>query len=166
MISVPSIVQKLMAAVLLAGLFSPLVAAKDRLDKDLEKYQQETDPVHKARALAKLAKPQIDLARKQLNAGDDVASLHTLKLFRDECRETFAALKATGINAEKKPSGFKQLQIAIRKSIYSLDDLIVVLPVDKRIFFRAVRTDLMNIQNQLIDALFPRAPLRKDKHHP
>lgn len=164
MVSVLSVVKKLTAAVLLAGMFSPL-AARDRLDKSLEKYQQETDPVHKARALAKLAKPQIDLARKQLNAGHDVASLNTLEKFRDECKETFAALKATGIDAQKKPNGFKQLQIAIRKSIYSLNDLILVLPTDKRIFFRAVRTDLENIQNQLIDALFPRPPKRHTKHH-
>jgi hypothetical protein len=164
--SMPSVVKKLMAAALLAGLFSPLATAKDRLDKDLEKYQQETNPVHKARALAKLAKPQIDLARKQLNAGDEVASLHTLEQFRDECQKTFAALKATGINAVKKPSGFKQLQIAIRQSIYGINDLILALPVDKRIFFRAVRTDLINVQNQLIDALFPRAPNRKEKHDP
>ena len=50
----------------------------------LAQYQHETDPVRKARELAKLGDDQIDLARKQLKAGDDVASLHTLEQYRDE----------------------------------------------------------------------------------
>jgi predicted nucleic acid-binding Zn-ribbon protein len=144
------------------ALFTPL-AAQDRLAAGLARYEQETDPVRKARALVKFGEDQIDEARKQLKAGEDVASLHTLEQYRDEVRQTAAALKATGVDAEKKPAGFKELQISLRESVRRIDDLILALPVDKRPFFREVRTDLVKTQNELIDALFPRQPERNSR---
>jgi len=139
------------------ALCAPL-PAQDRLAENLAKYLHETDPVRKARELAKLGDEQIDLAKKQLKAGDEVPSLHTLEQYRDEVRETVSALSATGADAEKKPAGFKELQISLRETIRRIDDLIFTLNVDKRPFFREVRNDLFENQNQLIDKLFPRNP--------
>ena len=145
------------AAIAALALFAPL-AAQDRLTVDRARYDQETDPVRKARALVKLGDDQIDEARKQLKDGDEIASLHTLEQYRDEVRETVAGLQATGVDPEKKPAGFKELQISLRETVRHIDDLILTLPVDKRPFFREVRTDLVKTQNELIDALFPRKP--------
>jgi flagellar basal body-associated protein FliL len=136
------------------------LAAQDRLAESLAKYQSETDPIRKARALAKLGDEQVDLAKRQLKAEDEVASLHTLEQYRDEVRDTVVALRGTGTNAERKPAGFKELQISLRETIRRIDDLILTLNVDKRPFFREVRNDLFMYQNQLIDDLFPRRPDR------
>ncbi len=141
------------------ALCAPL-AAQDRLAEDLAKYQHETDPVRKSRALAKLGDEQVDLARKQLKADDDVASLHTLEQYRDEVHDVVMALNAMGVDAEKKPAGFKELQISLRETIRRIDDLILTLNVDKRPFFRVVRNDLFADQNEIIDKLFPRKPDR------
>jgi len=138
-------------------------AAQDRLAADLARYEQETDVVRKARALVKLGDDQIDEARKQLKGGDDVGSLHTLEQYRDEIQHVAEALKATGVDPEKKPAGYKELQISLRETIRHIDDLILTLPVDKRPFFREVRADLVKTQNDLIDALFPRQPDRNSK---
>ncbi len=148
------------AAFAALALFAPL-AAQDRLTVEQSRYDQETDPVRKARALVKLGDDQIDEARKQLKNGDDVGSLHTLEQYRDEVVHMAEVLKATGVDPEKKPAGFKELQISLRETIRRIDDLIFTLPVDKRPFFRELRTDLVNTQNELIDALFPRQPERK-----
>jgi hypothetical protein len=136
---------------------APLVA-QDKLAVDLARYQHEADPVRKARELAKLGDEQIDLAKKLLKAGDEVASLHTLEQYSDEVRETVSGLSGMGVDAEKKPAGFKELQISLRETIRRIDDLIFTLNVDKRPFFREVRNDLFANQNQLIDKLFPRKP--------
>jgi hypothetical protein len=130
------------------------------LAEDLAKYQHEGDPVHRARDLAKLGDEQIDLARRQLKADQEVDSLHTLEQYRDEVRETVTALIGMGVDAERKPAGFKELQISLRETIRRIDDLILTLNVDKRPFFREVRNDLFMNQNQLIDKLFPRRPER------
>src|SRR4029077_11658045 len=91
---------------------------------------------------------------------DEVASLHTLEQYRDEVQETVMALNGLGVDAERKPAGFKELQIGLRGTIRRIDDLILTLNVDKRPFFRVVRNDLFMDQNGLIDELFPRKPDR------
>jgi hypothetical protein len=151
---------KIRFAVLAALTICAPLAAQDRLAENLARYQHENDPVRRARELAKLGDEQIDMAKKQLKAGDEVASLHTLEQYSDEVRETVAALNNMGVDAEKKPAGFKELQISLRETIRRVDDLIFTLNVDKRPFFREVRNDLFTNQNQLIDKLFPRNPER------
>jgi hypothetical protein len=153
-----------MCLAVIAGLalFAPL-PAQDRLAIDRARYEQETDPVRKARALVRLGDDQVNQAGKQLKAGEDVASLETLELYRDEIQHMTEALKATGADAERKPGGFKELQISLRVNIRRIDDLILSLPVDKRPFFREVRADLLKAQNDLIDALFPRRPDQNPK---
>jgi hypothetical protein len=149
-------------AIVSLALIAPL-GAQDRLAADAARYEQEPDPVRKSRALVKLGYDQIEESRKQLKAGDDVGSLHTLEQYRDEIQHMAEALKSMGVDAEKKPAGFKELQISLRENLRRIDDLIVSLPVDKRPFFREVRTDLVKSQNELIDALFPRKPDRNMK---
>jgi hypothetical protein len=144
-----------MAVILALALCAPL-AAQDRLSENLAKYQHETDAVRKSHVLAKLGDEQVDLAKKQLKSDDEVNSLHTLEQYRDEVRETVAALNAMGVDVERKPAGFKELQISLRETIRRIDDLILTLSVDKRPFFREVRNDLFTMQNDLIDKLFPR----------
>lgn len=136
------------------------LAAQDRLSQDLAKYQNEPDPVRRSRALVKLGDEQVDLAKRQLKADDEVASLHTLEVYRDEVKATVDALQSTGVDAERKPAGFKELQISLRETIRRIDELILTLEVDKRPFFREVRNDLFMYQNELIDDLFPRRPDR------
>ena len=151
---------KIRIAVIAALALCAPLAAQDRLAEDLAKYQHETDPVRKSRALAKLGDEQVELAKKQLKADDEVASLHTLEQYRDEVHDMVAALNGMGVDAEQKPAGFKELQISLRETIRRIDDLILTLNVDKRPFFRVVRNDLFADQNELIDELFPRKPER------
>ena len=148
-----------MALIAALAVCTPL-AAQDRLAEDLARYQHETDPVRKSRALVKLGDEQVDLAKKQLKSDDEVASLHTLEQYRDEVHEMVSALHGTGVDAERRPAGFKELQISLRETIRRIDDLILTLNVDKRPFFRVVRNDLFMDQNELIDKLFPRKPER------
>jgi hypothetical protein len=151
---------KIRIAVMAALALCASLAGQDRLAEDLAKYQHETDPVRKARALVKLGDEQVDLAKRQLRADDEVASLHTLEQYRDEVHEMVTALNAMGVDAERRPAGFKELQISLRETIRRIDDLILTLNVDKRAFFRVVRNDLFMDQNVLIDELFPRKPDR------
>jgi len=139
------------------------LSAQDPLATALAQYQHEPDPIRKAKELAKFGDDQVGVARKQLKSGDDVGSLHTLEQYRDEVVATVQALKATGVDAEKKPAGFKELQISLRESTRHMDDLIFALPVDKRPFFREVRADVGKAQNDLIDVLFPRGPFQNSK---
>ena len=149
---------KIRMAVIAALFFPVMIAAQVRLEDDLARYQHETDPVRKARILAKMGDTQVEFARKELKEGHDEASLHTLEQYRNEVHETVAALNGMGVDPERKPAGFKELQISLRETVRRVDDLIFTLEVDKRPFFRAVRNDLFADHNTLIDELFPRKP--------
>lgn len=109
----------------------------------------------KAKILAKLGRFEVDGAREDWKADKEEQSLADLEHYRDQVEITIQALKATGVNAEQHPAGFKELQISLRQTIRHIDDLILQLPDDKRPWFQAVRSDLANSQNSLIEALFP-----------
>ena len=76
---------------------------------------------------------------------------------------TVQALSSTGVNAEQHPAGFKELQISLRETLRRIDELILQLPLDKRPWFQAVRSDLTKSQNSLIEALFPTLGDRRSK---
>jgi hypothetical protein len=149
----------LSASILLAA--SGSAAAQDALTKLRNQYAGETDPVDKARILAKLGSREMTAVRNLVNAGDDEKALVTLKQYRDAIVATTDGLIATGIDASRHSKGFKELQISLRVSIRRLDDVVLSLQQDVRPSFRAVRSDLETAQNDLIDALFPaREPKR------
>ena len=133
-----------------------LPARAEDLHSKLEaQYQSESDPVRKAKIVAKLGHFEIEQSRSDLKAGDEEKALAVLERYNDEVRKTGEALTASGIDPERRPAGFKELQISLREFIRQLDDLILTLPFDKRPWFQAVRSDISATQNSLFDALFP-----------
>ena len=126
-------------------------------------FQLERDPVIKAKILAKLGRFEIDQARADLKEDKDEQSLADLEHYRDEVETTVQALSANGVNAEQHPAGFKELQISLRETLRHIDELILQLPLDKRPWFQAVRSDLGKSQNVLIEALFPSLAEKRSK---
>jgi hypothetical protein len=124
-------------------------------------YAAETDPVDKAKILAKLGAREMNEIRRLVTAGDDEKALAALQQYRDCVRATTQALVSSGIDAARRSGGFKELQISLRMFLRRLDDLLFTLQQDTRASFRAVRADLEADESALIDALFPvRTPRR------
>jgi len=130
-------------------------AEQESREKYEAQFQLERDPVAKAKILAKLGRLEIDEARADLKADKEEQSLADLEHYRDQVEGTVQALSGTGVNAEQHPAGFKELQISLRETLRHVDELILLLPLDKRPWFQAVRSDLANSHNLLIEALFP-----------
>jgi hypothetical protein len=130
-------------------------SAQSELLKLRAEYASKSNPVDKAKVLAKLGSREMAAVRAHLNEGQDENALAVLEQYRDAVLETSQALSETGIDAARRPAGFKELQISLRGSIRRLDDLILSLRQDSRPLFRAVRTDLEDAESALIDALFP-----------
>jgi hypothetical protein len=157
-----------------AGFFAalaivPLPAASQAPVEDEElleqraEYAEETDPVDKAKILAKMGSREMTYVRNLLREGYDEKGLEILERYRDALRQTTDVLTAAGINAQRRPGGFKELQISLRQSIRRLDDLILSLQQDVRPWFRAVRSDMEATESVLIDALFPAPPVRQPR---
>jgi hypothetical protein len=152
-----------MSGVALCACLSVTFAAQETREKYEAQYQLEHDPVAKAKILAKLGHFEIEQARSDLKADKDEQSLADLERYRDQVESAVHALSTTGVNAEQHPAGFKELQISLRETIRHTDELILQLPLDKRPWFQAVRSDLTKSQNVLIEALFPTLGEKRSK---
>jgi hypothetical protein len=95
------------------------------------------------------------------DAGEFIKSGALLEVYRDEVKSTFDALKATGLDAERKPGGFKELEIHLRKALKQIDDLVRKVPDGPRVPFQVARQDVIKVNRELIDLLFPRKPDKK-----
>lgn len=125
-------------------------------------YQNEHDSVRKAKLLAKLGPLEVKRTRDYLDMNDEEHALATLAHFRDEVRDTTGALSTAKADAEKHPSGYKELQIGLRETIRRLNDVVLALPVEERPMFESVRSDLVAMQGELFEALFPTATEKRD----
>ncbi|MFZ0821461.1 MAG: hypothetical protein WAM91_15445, partial [Candidatus Acidiferrales bacterium] len=105
---------------------------QDLLAQYKERFVKETDPVHRAKALTKLGDAQVADFTRRATADDFEGAFVTLNAYRDEVRSVFDGLKATGNDAEKKPDGFKELQIHLRKTLWELDRAASLVPTERR----------------------------------
>ena len=122
---------------------------------------QTADPVKTAKDAVKQGEIQLEQMRREIRAENYEAALSVLRAYRDAIKSAHASLIASGRDAEKKPNGFKHLQIHIRQNIQKLDQAIFSVPVDEREPFEAIRKELDKIDRELIDVLFPRQPSKK-----
>jgi hypothetical protein len=151
-----------LAILLLFAAHGAAAKNQSRLEKEQANYASQNDPVHKAKILAKLGTLELEAALRQLKAGHDDQALAIVRQYRDQVSSTTRALLSSGHDAVNHPAGFKELQIGVRQCLDRLNDMILAMPVEARPWFRAERTDLMQSQNTLIDALFP--SVRKVAH--
>ncbi len=156
---------------LAATFFAPCLTApaqtpQDRTAAYLELYKKESDPVRRAKLLPHLGEAQLDEVERLADAGDYIESGKKLEEYRDEVKGTFQGLKATGVDAERRPSGFKELQIHLRKALAEIDGVIRKIPEGPRVPFQLARQDVVQVNAELINMLFPRQPGKrpKEKH--
>jgi hypothetical protein len=144
---------------------TPPARQQERGPDSLELFKRETDPVRKAKLLPHLGEQQLDEIERLTDTGDFVNSGKLLEEYRDEVKNTFKDLKATGVDPEKKPNGFKELQIHLRRALKEIDDVIRKVPEGPRVPFQVARQDVVQVNKELIDLLFPTHPDKPPKKH-
>ena len=145
-------------AIVVLALAHAAPGPQDRLAQFQNQFRRETDPVRRAKLLPHLADAEFEAIHTDMEAGEVEKALRILENYRDEVVSAKKALDATGVNAERKPAGFKELQISVRQSLRRLSDVLTEMTVDQQEPFEAVRKDLEVINQGLIRELFPRQP--------
>src|ERR1700683_3708252 len=84
------------------------LAAQSSLEQYQTQFNREKDPVHRAKLMPKLGRAEFDAIRRDLAAGKYDDAVKTVKVLQSESLQVENALEATGIDAEKSPSGFKE----------------------------------------------------------
>jgi hypothetical protein len=134
------------------------ILAADKVEELQARFDQEFDPVHKAKLLEKLGDAQFAEARKVGNAGDYSAVGLLMEKYRDNVRIALSGLKKKQQDAEKHPEGYKQMQFHVDKALRELDQILLVAPAEYRPPLRLVRGDLVAMNDELLRMLFPRRP--------
>lgn len=119
--------------------------------------------VQRAKAFPKYGETLVREARAAAGAGDLEKAEKLLTDYRDTVRQLHQALRTAVPNPEKRPAGFKQLQIHVRKSIREIADLTAAVPAKLQPPFEFLRKEIERIDRALIDDLFPRQPGRDEK---
>lgn len=130
--------------------------AQTRADILRKQFDNETDPVKKAKLLLKLGDADFQEIRQQVEGEHADIGAKRLEQYRDDCRAAGKALDSTGVNPEKKPAGFKELQFSIRSSLRRMNDIAAGLSADEQKQFEAARKDLESMDRKLLRQLFPR----------
>ena len=148
---------------LAAILAKPAHTAPPQQSKDLQaQFDQEQDPVRRAKLMIRLGNQYFREARDAMKAQDNAAAAKLLGKFRDDAQTCDSQLEAHSGNPEQHPAGFKDLQIAMRQSLRRLDDMMNGLTSDEQPPFQAVRQNLEDIDQRLIRSLFPHQPAPPD----
>lgn len=134
------------------------VLAQERMAELTRRFDGERDPVRRAQLFPRLGEAHFELMRQKTQAGDYGQAVAILNMYVDAVEKLCVTLQAAVSDPEKHPSGFKELESHLRKSIRSLDDTVNGLPIDQRGPFQVDRHELEMVHEKLIQELFPRQP--------
>jgi hypothetical protein len=151
---------------LVPGEASSLIQDPKKIAERRERFARETDPVQKARRFPPLGEELMKLVHQQVRAEQYEAALRTLEEYYELARTAFTGLENSGRNAERQSSGFRQLQIHLRRSLRDLEQTILALPVPQRGPFEAIREQLEQMNQRLLEMLFPHRPRPLPENQP
>jgi hypothetical protein len=131
-------------------------------DEDLgalrQQFQQQTDPVKRAKLFSRLGAALL-AEMKKLEAAKDYEHVTPLFLeYRDAASAAFNGLAAANHDAEKHPNGYRELEMHLRQSLHQLNDVVFAMPLEEREALLGPQHEIENIDNRLVKALFPRGP--------
>ena len=131
---------------------------QDRLSVLRTRLENDPDPVHKAKLMKDLGDAEFQQIQKDLADGNNPDAIAVLEKYQAEAEGCVKNLDNKEIDAEKHPSGFKQLQVSLRQSLRRIDDILPSLTSDEQKPFLEIRKELDHLDRHLIRELFPRQP--------
>jgi hypothetical protein len=146
------------APALMAAVFACAASSQGRIAELRSRFVTESDAVHKAKLMPQLGDAEFQEIHKDMADGRIAEALAVLRQYLAEAQSCEKGLDATGIDAEKHPSGFKQLQISLQESLRRLEGVVPQLTSEEQGPFLEVRKDISQTNVHLIHQLFPHEP--------
>jgi hypothetical protein len=133
-------------------------AATDRVSDLQGRFDHETNSVRKAKLFEKLGDAEFEQSRAASAANDYSTVDQVMEKYRDNARSAFEALKRQHPDAERQVGGYKQLQMHVHRALREIDEELLLAPDDLKPPLQLVRHDLVSMDNDLLNRLFPRRP--------
>jgi len=141
--------------ILVALALSGTSLSQDRIADLRQRFAQESDPVRKAKKMPQLGEAEFQQIQKDVASEEFTDALALLRQYRGEVQSCVQGLDATGVNAVKHSSGFRQLQISLRESLRRLDTMIPLISPEAQSGFAEEHAKLNELNKHLIEELFP-----------
>jgi len=125
------------------------------LQKEREKLEKESDPVDRVKIEIKISDLLLDEISESAGSGNFAEMEGDLTAYAAAIQDAHQGLVASGRNAQKRSSGFRELEIALRKHLRRFDDVARMLNLDRRKPVEKVKDLASGIRDRLLKALFP-----------
>lgn len=134
-----------------------------RLEKERANLGRQTDPVGRTKTQIKISEILLTLVSDAVQSGEIEAMEKRLGEYMAAIQDAHQTMMKTGRDAHKKPGGFKDLEIALRRQVRQLEDIGKGLTFDQRDPVDKAREQAADIRDDLLKALFgeQNAPSRK-----
>jgi hypothetical protein len=137
---------------------APRASEEDRvkqLEKERQRLERETDLVDRTKIGIKISELLLEGVGESLEKENVAEMEQRLTQYADTIQQAHQSLVDSGRNAVKKPNGFKELEIALRKHTRKLEDFARMLNLQQRVPLEKVKNFARGIQEKLLKALFP-----------
>jgi hypothetical protein len=124
------------------------------LQREKEKLKRLTDPVDRAKSDIKISEILLSFTSDAVKNGDTESMEKHLEEYVSAIQDAHQNLTKTGRDAHKKPRGFKDLEISLRRQIIQLKDIGGALTFDQREPVDKARNEASRIRDELLKALF------------
>lgn len=125
-----------------------------QLEKEKEKLKKQTDPVGRTKTQIKISDILVTMISDTAKTGDMELMATRLDEYVSTIRNAHQTMANTGRDAHKKPKGFKELEIALRRQVRQLEDIGGALTYDQRESIEKARVQAAGIREELLRALF------------
>ena len=132
--------------------------AQDSLAELQAKFDRENNSIKKTKLLLKLGDAEFEESRRAGKAGDNNTVDATMEKYRDNVRAALEALKKQHPNAEKHSNGYRQLEMHVKQGIREVEDSMLAATPPYKPPLQLVRRDLVAMDDELIQLLFPLRP--------
>lgn len=119
-----------------------------------EKLKQETSPVSKTKALIKMSEIGLKEAARQVRAGNLEEADRLLIRYTADVHQAQEILKNSARNAQKNPSGFRELELSLRQQLRKLKDLKDSYPYDQQKDLEKALETAKVAQQEMLLAIF------------
>lgn len=149
--------------ILLSGLCARGRETEEQL---LQRIQNQTNPVKKAKDEIKLASLKLTQVHDAYSQGHIEAGVKLLSTFLYVMKTSWELLQDSGRKASKQPDGFRELEIALRENQRLLEDLTREVSYFDRAPLLNAAQELERMRAEVLHELFPGTPPGSGKGSP
>jgi hypothetical protein len=126
----------------------------ERLDREREKLKRTADAVDRTKIDIDISEILLSLVSDAVRSGEPEVLGKRLGEYVDAIEDAHQSMMKTGRDARRKPKGFKELEISLRRQIRILDDIGRGLTFDQREPVDKAKQQASDIRDDLLKALF------------